>query len=65
MERERERDREREREREEDGGWSTLLNSSKSAKAMHASHALFGSQLRVFSSPSFLGPLCHAVSKRN
>lgn len=42
---------------------STLLNSSKSDRAIHASHALLGSQVSVFSSPSFLGPLGYERSK--
>jgi hypothetical protein len=35
----------------------TLLNSSRSESAIQASQALRGSQLSVFSSPSFRGPL--------
>jgi hypothetical protein len=39
----------------------TLLNSSRSESAIQASHALRGSQLRVFSSPSLRGPLSDTV----
>jgi hypothetical protein len=43
--------------KEEHEDQSTLLNSSKSERAMQASQALLGSQLSVFSSPSLRGPL--------